>query len=467
MVSRRRFLHLGAGAATATAAAGCIGSSHGGDDTVPVTDASEPTDGTTTGENGDESASPLDLSEWNPDWTLSFDDANVLGLDADGSGPLFAAVSDEGGDAAVAAVDPADESVRWRTAMDGEAVAGSHASARGIARGGWGTTLSGDAVYAVAGRADEREWTALHALDRSTGERRWSLRRNRRLSVAGVSDGLLVAAGLEFFPPPGVTPTSHQTPEEPLTTVVYGLDADDGGVRWTRKFEAVSDVGVGSEGVYVAAGDRLVCLHLDGETRFTLGGGAPARRVEVDGDRAFLLTGEDGNATLSGVAPNGDVDWRLSAPVGELLLGEDRLYAGGDAVLAVDADGAVDWRDDGYGRWLLLDPDGDTLYTRSGVAADAATAYDAVGSGDADGGARWTFDPPSDNAWPEAATADSLVATAITADDADDPFYTVYSVTGDGEATKSFGVDTVFDALGLDGAVYVGDGESNLLALTP
>ncbi|MDS0292635.1 PQQ-binding-like beta-propeller repeat protein [Halogeometricum luteum] len=467
MVSRRRFLRLGTGAVTATAAAGCIGSSHGGDDTVPVTDASDSTDGTTTGGNGDESASPLELPEWDPDWTLSFDGPNVLGVDADGAGPLFVTLSDDGGDApssAVVAVDPAERSVRWRTEIRGEAVAGSHAAARGVARGRWGATLSDDALYAVAGRTDEREWTALHALDRSTGERRWSLERGRELGVAGRSEGLVVAAGTEFFPPPGVTPTSHQTPEDPLTTVVYGLGADDGSVRWTREFEAVSDVAVGDRSTFVVASGRLVALGRDGETRFTLGGGAPAARVETIDDRPYLLAGEDGGATLSGVAPNGDVDWRVDAPVGELLAGERRLYAGGDAVLAVDPDGTVRWRDDDYGKWLLLDPDGDTLYARSGVAADAATAYGAGGS---NGGKRWTFDPPSRNAWPEAATEDSLAATAITGDDADDPFYTVYSVTGDGEATKSLGVDTVFDALGREERVYLGDGESNLLALTP
>ncbi|WP_049916659.1 outer membrane protein assembly factor BamB family protein [Halogeometricum pallidum] len=463
MVSRRQFLRLGAAALPTIGIAGCLGgpSPLGGPNAPPPTDSAT----STTEATGDGPSETLgEVPAWEPDWSLSFD-GDVLGLEADG-GDLFTTVSDEGGDsavAAIAAVDPADESVRWRTAMEGEAVAGSHASARGIARGGWGATLDGDAVYAVAGRADEREWTALHSLDRSTGERRWSLERDRELGVAGVSEGLLVATGLEFFPPADVTPTSHQTPEEPLTTVVYGLDADDGSLRWTREFEAASDVGAGPEGVYVAAGNRFVGLGLDGETRFTLRvGGGPPRRVEVDGDRAFLLTGEDGDATLSGVAPNGDVDWRLDAPVGELLLGAERLYAGGDAVLAVDSDGAVDWRDDDYGRWLLLDPDDDTLYTRSGVGADAATAYDASG-----GGERWTFSPPSNNAWPEAATAERLVATAITAEDADSPFYTVYSVDADGEATKSLGVDTAFDALGVDGRVYLGDGESNLLALTP
>jgi hypothetical protein len=463
MVSRRRLLRLGAGAAAGAATAGCLGGPRRGDDGTAATDtaaATEPAANVTD----DGSPTPGDLPTWSPDWTLSFDDWHVLGLDvadgADAAGPLYVTLSRDGGDSAVAAVDPADRSVRWRTWMGGEAVAGSHAGHQRIARGGWGVTLDRDTVYAVAGRAEEREWTALHAFDRSSGDERWSLERDRELGVAGVSAGLLVATGLEFFPPADETPTSHQTPAEPLTTVVYGLDWTDGAVAWERTFAAVNDVAVGEWGVVVATDDGLVVLGRDGATRFTVGDG-PATRVEIAGDRAFVLTGEDEGPTLSGVAANGDVEWRYDAPVHELRLAGDRLYAGGDAVVALEADGTVVWRDDDGGQWLLFDPDGDTLYTRSGVRQDAATAYDAAG------GERWTFDPPSNNAWPEAATDDSLVATAITAADADDPFKTVYAVDSAGDATASLGRDTVFDAVGVDATAYLADGRSTLLVLTP
>lgn len=453
MVSRRRFLQLGAASLVASGTAGCLSRSgplNGSDD--------DPDSASTTVANGP-SRTPGDVADWTPDWSLSFDGANVLGLDAVG-GDLFTTTSQEDGPSSVTAIDTPNQSIHWQTEMDGEAVGGSHAGYQRIARGGWGVTPAADAIYAVAGRAEEREWTELHALDRATGERRWSFKRGRELAVAGVSNDLLVASGLEFFPPADVTPVSHQTPEEPLTTVVYGIDAADGAVRWTREFSDVKDVAVGQYGVFVAAGDRLVGLGRDGEKQFTVGGNA-ARWVEVAGDRVFFLAGEGSGATLRGVAPNGDVDWRLTAPVEELLLGEERLYAGGSAVLAVEPDGRVVWRDDDYGQWLLLAPDGDTLYTRSGVNADAATAYDVNGE------EQWTFTPPSNNAWPEAATTDHLIATAITADSANDSFYTVYSVDSSGEATTSFSVDTVFDALGLNGTVYLADGESNLLALIP
>ncbi|SFR69079.1 PQQ-binding-like beta-propeller repeat protein [Halogeometricum limi] len=460
MVSRRRFLHLGVGAVLA--ATGCVG------DSAPKrrrdrTDRADETSASPSPADASDAATetPDRLPAWSPDWSLSFGGRNVLGLDAAADGEtLFATVSTQDGPSSVVAVDPASQSSRWRTEMAGEAVAHSHASFQRISRGQWGVTLASDAVYAVAGMAEEREWTALHALDRQSGDARWSVRRDRALAVAGVSDGLVVAAGLEFFPPPDVTPTSHQTPEEPLTTVVYALDAADGSVRWEREFTAVADVAVGDRGAFVATDEGVTALGRDGGERFSLDVG-PATWVEVAGERLFVLTGDDDRRTLRGVAPDGTVEWRRELPVHELLLHDDRLYAGGDAVVAVESDGRVVWRDDDYGQWLLVDPDGDTLYTRSQVGADAATAY-AV-----DGDERWTFDPPSNDAWPETATTDSLVVSAITGDHASDPFLTVYAVDSAGEATASFGVDTVFDAVGVGDTAYLADGDSTLRAFTP
>lgn len=438
MRTRRHTLQLAAGALAATA--GCLGSP-GGPDGEGVGDAPTRT--------------PGDLPTWTPEWTTTFDDWHVLGLDVAG-GVVYATLNTEGGPSAVAAVDPDDGSVLWRTRAEGEAVGGSHVAHQGVARNQWGVTPVDDAVYAVAGRAEEREWSALHALDPTTGERRWSLQRDRRLVVAGVVDGLLVATGLEFFPPPGTVPHSHQTPAEPLSTVVYGVDAATGEVRWSRTFDGVEDVAVGPDATAVALADRLVALDRSGSTTVTYDRG-PGTAVAATAGRIYYLTGEDAGATLHGVSPGRGGDWTRSLPVGELLLDGDRLFAGGDAVVAVQPDGTVDWRDDRYGQWLLIDPDGDTLYTRTGIAADRARAYDVSGA------ARWTFSPPSRNAWPEAATDDALVATAIT----DGPSRTVYAVDGDGRATAAMGAGTVFDAVGLDGTVYLADGDSNLLALDP
>jgi hypothetical protein len=458
MVSRRRLLQLGAGMLAATA--GCVGVLDDPAD-EPAAPAEEPESPVSPPDAGDgPTTTPGDCPRWEPAWSRSFDGANVLGLDA-ADGLLFATLSTDDGAASVAAIDPGTREVLWRTESSGQAVSGSHASEQGIARGQWGATVTEASVYTVAGAVDEREWSALHALDRASGERRWSLERDRRLGVAGVREDLVVATGLEFFPGPEETPLSHQTPEEPLVTVVYGLDPGDGTIHWKQSFEAVGEVAVSPDGVFVAADDRLVGLDGEGGTRFTLDRG-PATRVEAAPGRIYYLTGSPyagGPQTLHGVAPDGSVEWRHALPVDELLLDDTRLYAGGEVVVAVDPDGSVAWHDGDHGKWLLLDGDGDSLYTRSGTQSDAVTAYATAGE------ARWTFDPPSSNAWPEAATADGLMATAITGESADEPFKTVYAVDGDGEATAARGVDTVFDSLGLDGTVYLGDGASNLHAL--
>ncbi|PSP83026.1 hypothetical protein BRC83_08305 [Halobacteriales archaeon QS_1_68_17] len=447
MVSRRRALELAIG--SLAAAAGCLGDPGGNQSTTAGTTASP----------ADENATPAvrtpgDVPEWTPDWRLSFD-GRVLGLDTAGD-DLLATLSG-GGSAAVAAVDPATESVRWRTWYEGEPVAGSHADARPLARGKWGLTVAEDAVYLVAGRADEREWTAVRALGRD-GDPHWSFRRERELGVAGTVDGRVVVTALEFFPAKGETPVSHETPASPLSTVVYGLDADDGTVDWSREFIGVADVAVAG-GVYVATNDRLVGLDPDGSDRFEYESG-PGERVAATGDRVFYLSGGDDRA-IHGLAPGGERAWRHSLPVEELLLDGSQLYAGGDAVAAVEADGAVAWRGNEVGQWLLLDPDRDTLYARSGAMADATTAYGAGG------GRRFTFAPPANDAWPAAATANALVAPAITGGNADEPFLTVYAVDADGRASAALGRDTVFDAVGREEKVYLADGRSNLLALTP
>ena len=447
MVSRRRIRYLGVGALAV--GAGCIGST---DDSL---DADEPAGQSSPTDAGDGPTTTPDesLPTLEPAWRLSFDDAGVLGLDARDE-MLYLTLSAEDGPSSVAAVDPAERAVVWRTQSEGEAVSGSHASSQGSARSRWGATVTDGTVYSVAGPAEEREWSALHALDRETGDPPWSLQRDRELGVAGVHECLVVATGLAFFPGPEQTPVSHQTPDEPLVTVVYGLDPQNGDVRWERAFEDVAEVAVSPDGIFVGTGDRLVGLDEAGGETFTLDRG-PATRVEATSGRVYYLTGDpygdDGPQTLHGVAPSGGREWHHDLPVREVLLDSDRLFAGGGVVVAVDPDGTVVWRDRDHGQWLLLDPDGDRLYTRSGVQADAATAYDTTGD------ACWTFDPPVNNAWREAATADRLLVGTVSGPS--------YAVNAEGEATATLERETVFDALGLDGAVFVGDGRGQLLAL--
>lgn len=472
VVSRRRVLR--ASAAALAASGGCITGLTSGDrtagdrtavdtttgDTEPSDPASPPSPGRVDPEKrcGATAIQPGDVPHWPSDWTLSFEEDRVLGLDAD-EGHLYATLSRDGGPSAVALVEPAEDAVAWRTEFDGEAVARSHANRRPNDHAG--VTLTDDAVYAVAGRVDDRLWTALHALDRTSGERRWSVRRERRLGVAGVRAGLVIATGREFFPPPGETPVGHETPDAPLTTVVYGVDADDGTVRWTREFADVRDVSVGTEGIFVGVGDRLVGLTLAGETRFVYERG-PATRVAATADRVFYLAGEDEAATIHGLTLAGEAAWRHDATVDGMRRDGDRLYATGTETVAIDADGAVAWRSDCYGGWPLPDPDGDLLYTRTG--GGEVPAFDGIGR------ARWLFDPPADNAWPTATTGEALVVTAIT-NESGGPFKTAYAVDDDGRATAANGVADVYDVATLGGTVYVSeydpDGGSVLVALDP
>lgn len=468
MVSRRHALR--AGGAALAGLAGCLDRTSG--DSSPTDDSRSPTDRPDTASDSETrpgtppknvadgpTRTPGEVPEWAPEWTISFDDWNGLGLDSRGDS-LYVALSREAGRAAVAAVDPTNQTVRWQTEADGELVGGSHASSQGIARGQWGVTLTEDTVLLVAGNVRDRLWTRLHAFDRASGDRRWSFEQDRELEVVGVRDGLVVAAGREFYPPPGTTASSHQTPTQPLSSVVYGLDAASGSLRWRQEFTAVTDTAVAGDRVYVATETGLFGLDRGGTRRFSYGRDS-GRRVAATPDRAFYLTEDGDTSTLHGVSPGGRGDWRQELAVSELLVGDGRLYAGGGVVAAVETDGTVRWYDDDYGQWLLHESDSDRLYTRSGVQADAATAYDVAGV------ERWTFDPPSTNAWPEAATSEALAVAAITADDADDSFYTLYAVDSDGRATAARGIDTIFDSHGLDETIYVADGESNVLALDP
>jgi len=465
MVSRRRALALGAAALGGLA--GCAGSppAGSGTDGPPETTGDDGTGGLPDPVADGPTRTPGDdLPEWTPAWTQTLDEMRVLGLDPDGD-RLLATLSADGGPAGVAPVDPADGSLGWRAEFDGEAVGASHA-AHGP-EDGWGVTVGDDALYAVTGNVEDRAWSAVRALGRADGDERWSVRRERRLAVGGVVDGLVVAAATEFgerttptgTPPPTDATLWDGTPA-PLSTRVLGLDAATGEVRWTRELEDVADVAVGRRSVAVAGGAGLTLLDHDGARRGTYDHG-PGEGVAVAGDRVYYRTGEGDTAVLHGVGPGGDVEWRQGLPVRRFVVGGGRLYAAGEGVFALDPDGTVAWRDDDYGRWPFLGPGGETLYARSGTAADAATAYDVGGT------ERWTVAPPSQNAWPAAATRDAAVVQAITGDSADEPFYTVYAVDGEGRATASRGVDTVFDVVGHEGRVYLADGEGRLSAFDP
>lgn len=462
MVSRRHALRIAGGAlAGLSGLAGCLdpAESTARDPSPTATDG--PTEGPTerTSEPTTTTDESSKLPGWSPSWTLPIPEKHVLGLDPAGD-LLVATSSAEGGPSAVAALDPVAREVVWRAEFEGEAVGGSDAGHRSIARDGWGVTVTGERVLAVTGRADSYDWTAVRAVDRASGEREWSLRKERRLAVRGVAGGTVFVTGLEFFEPD----SAHDAPEEPLTSVLYAVDVDSGSVGWSGEFAGVEGVAVGDDGVYVAAGDELLAFGLDGTRRWTFEGDAAPWSVHAANDRIFFLDEDDRRqSTVYGLSRGGEPAWEKRLPIREVLLDGDRLYGGGRSPLSIESDGSVAWRHQGgYGKWLMLSPDGETLYTRSGAGGDRARAYRAD-----DGDVRWTYEPPdlsSPNAWPVAATDEVAVVEGITGGRSSGPFTTLYAVR-DGEGTKALPTEPVFDVVGLDGTVFVA-GES-VVALDP
>lgn len=393
-----------------------------------------------------------DLPAWQPVRRLGTGYANVQGLDA-GEGRLYATLNDEHAESAVAALEPGADRLAWTTECEGDPEAGSHLES-GSQAGTWGVTVADGTVYSVHGRGKTREWTDLHALDAATGRRRWSVRREQRLAVAGFVGDSVVATGREFFEPEYV----HDTPEEPLDTTVYALDAATGEQRWARVATDARGATVGPDGVYVAHGDALTALDRNGEQRWARRMADGIRRLTVVDGAVVAVVGTDvDSSTLVGVSPDGTRAWGVEQPTRYLLPAGDRVYAMDDNVVAVTGDGTVAWRQRVHGHDPLLAVDGDRLYTRTAMRMNAVDAFDLPG-----GDRRFRFETPSDNGWPLAATEETLVAEAITPERAE--FTSLFAVDADTGHPRAVyrPSDTVFTARAYDGAAYVGFGDGRI-----
>lgn len=451
MVSRRRTLQL---VGTSLLGAGCLDRSRPSSGTA--TPPPEPLTKTPTSHPTTQSTT-YDPEQWKSSWVLSVPERHVLGLDP-ADGLLYATSSNEGGPSALSAIDPTSQDVVWRTEFGGEATGGTHAEPN-PGDDGWGATIADDTIYSVNGHADSYAWTELHAVERATGEERWSFRRDRKLVVRGVVDGTVYVTGLEFFEPEH----THDTPEEPLTTVLYALGAGSGEPRWTHMLAGVVDVAVGTAGVYVAVGRSLIAFDHGGEERWRYESTGTARAVFATDSGVYFVTEGVDNAAVHGFDRSGTRRWTQSFVAGDFLLDGDRLYAGGRRVRALDPDGSVAWRTDTYGGDFLFGPDRKSLFMRTGRGGDAVGSYAT-----ADGERQWVFDPPYRNAWPVAATADAVAVETIGPDDGASHDEVLLSVDrADGTARAVRPIETIFTAESLDGMIYVGDGNSSIIALEP
>jgi outer membrane protein assembly factor BamB len=265
--------------------------------------------------------------------------------------------------------------------------------------------------------------------------------------LCGFLRDTVVASGQEFFEPE----ETHDTPEEPLRTEIYGIESASGDVRWTTAFDGVSTVTVGADRAYVAHGGGLSAIGADGVTRWTVDTADPITDLQAIGSTIVAAEGSE----LVGYSAIGERSWTVDLAARHLVPDGERVYAMDENVAAVTVDGTVAWRHRVYGNGPLLA--GDRLYTRTAMRMNAIDAFSLP-----DGERQFRFQTPSNNGWPLAATADTLVAEAITPDLADfTSLFALDAASGQPQAVYR-PADTVFTAEGLHARTYVGLGDGRI-----
>lgn len=442
---RRRFVSLLGGSLFALG--GCLGE-----------DGSTPTASRTPQPTGKESPRPTESEEPTetepstpapqpPGWPMRFD-GNVIVLDEDG-GELFAVVSQQDEATSELVALKQDGSVRWSTEFDADSH-GNGPDEPDEAGWEWSTWPTAETIYLAAGV--RHEWWAVRAFDRESGDERWSFRRERQISIRDVTANSLLVTAEEIFVPE----TTHDTPEEPLTSDIYRVDKDTGDATKLGERDGVRDGTATTDSAYVLAMDSLSTFDMgeDVGVQWQRSLSGEGIGVFTDGDWAVTVAENGDRSEIVGFTADGDRQWSRDGPdthSSDTLFDDDTIYAGGgDGVVAIRTDGTVAWRDARPAGWFIHDDSTGRVYTRSGTAADAAAAYDP------DGEWLWTFDPDSKNAWPTSVTDDAVLATAITGRHASEPFYTVYSVDpADGTGSSLVEFDGIFSVESVGNRVYL------------
>jgi hypothetical protein len=448
MVSRRATLALLAGTL-----GGCIGGPDPASETPETVTSPPPSSGTETQpEPAPDPDTPPDdwpPEEWTSDWTHDVPVSHVVGLDVV-DGRLIITANDNPGNTVVQSYDPASRSVEWSRELTGEATAHSTLQ-RSTRLRNWGVTDAGGTLLSVTGGKPEHDWTELHAIDTDSGEERWSLGRERSLAVRGLVDETAYVFAREFEEQPTEHHHGTDTPTpEPVGANLLAVDLTDGSVHWSRDFTGIGALSADDRGVYVAVMNRLFGLDHDGSRQWRIRGDSRGKAIFPGSDVVYYVAKPEWNRmVVRGVSHDGDVRWTRRFEADEAVRYDDRLYVAGNSLVAVQPDGTLAWTADGSAGRLTFSPSGERVYVRSGDRADAirALALD-------DGSPRWLFDPPINNAWPEAVTDETLIAGGI--GEIGQPLYRVDAATGDTTArylyehaitTRAFG-DYLYAGIG-------------------
>lgn len=278
--------------------------------------------------------------------------------------------------------------------------------------------------------------------------------------MIGTTDHRLYALGRDF--PPMVGP-SQQPPPQPAT--LYAIHRTDGSVQWTHTFDRARTAAVDDHGVYVATGHRLVAVGHDGARRWTMQGGSLARKVITVGGRIFYLRRDDNTSVVHGLTPAGEQAWQRRVRADRVVwaAAQERVFLGGDVLVALTPDGTVPWRQRTRVLSLLLDPETATVFTRTGRIAAAVGAYATD-----DGTRQFVYDVSANYAGPAVATADWLIVWAMTDEDKAPSSYKLIAVDrASGRTYSEFELESVFSAESLNGTVYVSGGNGMVSVLEP
>lgn len=404
MVSRRTALALLSGTL-----AGCFG--RRSTRTSPDSATRSPTTGRDATEPPPDRNTPPDdwpPAEWTPAWTHEVSVSHIVGLDVVDD-QVFLTAHDSSDRTVVQSYDPATRTVGWTQELSGVAVDDSMLHHRQPNRQ-WGVTDAGDHLLVVTGNGLTPTATTLHALDRETGAVAWSLTRQRALAVRELVDGTVYVLARAFRERSTAHAHGSDTPTPtPREAAVLAVDLTEGRVRWRRAYTGVGAAATTPDGVYLAVMNRLIEVDHDGTERWTVRGDARGKAILPGPDVIYhVAKPEWDRMTLRGVAPDGTVRWRRAVAADEAAQHDGRLYVAGDQLRTIQPDGTAAWTAETHAGRMVFGPSDETVYIRSGIMADAVRAMRTT-----DGSQQWVFDPPIDNAWPEAVTDETLVAGGI------------------------------------------------------